>query len=42
MMLKKSKETRFFYVEEGLPREKVSEQMNQHWNKSDTVGFDFE
>ncbi|WP_436873095.1 hypothetical protein [Acinetobacter haemolyticus] len=42
MMLKKSKETRFFYVEEGLSREKVSEQMNQHWNKSDTVGFDFE
>ncbi|QER39841.1 hypothetical protein F2A31_08970 [Acinetobacter suaedae] len=42
MILKRSKEMRFFYVEDGLSKERVFEHMNQHWNKSDTVGFDFD
>ena len=42
MVLKRNKETRLFYVEEGLSKEKILERMNHHWNKSDTVGFDFD
>ncbi|WP_109440348.1 hypothetical protein [Acinetobacter haemolyticus] len=42
MVLKRNKEMRLFYVEDGLSKEKTFEQMNHYWNKSDTVGFDFD
>ncbi|ENU30104.1 hypothetical protein MMO38_07150 [Acinetobacter sp. NIPH 1852] len=42
MLLKKDKETRLFYVEEDLSKVKISERMNEHWEKSHLVGFDFD
>lgn len=42
MLLKKDKETRLFYVEEGLSKVKILERLNEHWKKSQLVGFDFD
>ncbi|RLZ09393.1 hypothetical protein EAH57_05675 [Acinetobacter sp. 2JN-4] len=42
MLLKKDKETRLFYVEEGLSKVKILERLNEHWKKSQLIGFDFD
>jgi hypothetical protein len=41
-ILKKDGVMKFFYVLEGLSREEIQSQIEEHWDKSDTIGYDFD
>lgn len=42
LILKKDKTLKFFYVLNGMGRLEIEDQLIEHWDKSDILGYDFD
>lgn len=42
MILKKDGVMKFFYVLEGMSRDEIKMQVEEHWDKSDILGYEFD
>lgn len=42
MIMKKNGTMKFFYVLRGMEKNEIESQLNEHWDKSDTLGYDFD